>query len=88
MKFRPVVAELFLADRQRGMHDEAVIHFSEFCESASKSGSIQGEEFFEPKSDFNNFFLRFSVSLSPTDFSVYDRVCHHVSRYSNPCTQI
>jgi len=34
MKLRPVVAELFRADRRTDSHDEADIRISQFCERA------------------------------------------------------
>ena len=36
MKFRPVVAKLFYADRQTDRHDESISCFSKFSESAYK----------------------------------------------------
>jgi hypothetical protein len=36
IKFRPVGAELFHADRPSDGHDEANSRFSQFCESAKK----------------------------------------------------
>ena len=36
IKFRPVGAELFHADRPSDGHDEASSRFSQFCESAKK----------------------------------------------------
>ena len=58
-----------------------------------KSGSVQGKEFLEIQSDFHlkkglNFFLRISLTIFSTNFSVCDCVYPHVSRYSIPPTEL
>jgi len=43
IQFRPVRAELFHAYGRANRHDEANIHFSQFCERAKMSSSLSGQ---------------------------------------------